>query len=51
VENGRFYIVQTTLRGQLYLRVSLMNPFTTDAHLTALLDECQRLAGSCAREE
>jgi L-2,4-diaminobutyrate decarboxylase len=38
LEDGRFYIVQTTLRGQIYLRVSLMNPLTTDAHLTALLD-------------
>lgn len=38
LEDGRFYIVQTTLRGQTYLRVSLMNPLTTDAHLTALLD-------------
>ncbi|WP_046243757.1 pyridoxal phosphate-dependent decarboxylase family protein [Hymenobacter terrenus] len=51
VEAGRFYIVQTTLRGQLYLRVSLMNPFTTDAHLTALLDECQRLVDDYVREE
>ena len=38
LEDGRFYIVQTTLRGQTYLRVSLMNPLTTDAHLGALLD-------------
>ena len=39
---GRFYIVQTTLRGSLYLRVSLMNPLTTDGQLSALLDECQQ---------
>ena len=38
LEDGRFYIVQTTLRGQIWLRVSLMNPLTTDAHLNALLD-------------
>ncbi|GAB3639466.1 pyridoxal phosphate-dependent decarboxylase family protein [Spirosoma arcticum] len=38
LEDGRFYIVQTTLRGRVWLRVSLMNPLTTDAHLTALLD-------------
>ena len=39
---GRFYIVQTTLRGSLYLRVSLMNPLTTDEQLTALLDACRQ---------
>ena len=38
LEDGRFYIVQTTLRGRVWLRVSLMNPLTTDAHLGALLD-------------
>lgn len=36
--DGRFYIVQTTLHGRVWLRVSLMNPLTTDAHLGALLD-------------
>jgi len=35
---GQFYIVQTSLRGRAWLRVSLMNPFTTDAQLGALLD-------------
>ncbi len=38
LEDGQFYIVQTTLRGHVWLRVSLMNPLTTDVHLTALLD-------------
>lgn len=41
--DGKFYIVQTTLRGQLYLRVSLMNPQTTDQQLAALLDEVARI--------
>ncbi len=38
LQDGRFYIVQTTLNGQLWLRVSLMNSFTTDAQLSELLD-------------
>lgn len=38
LEDGQFYIVKTNLRGHVWLRVSLMNPLTTDAHLTALLD-------------
>jgi L-2,4-diaminobutyrate decarboxylase len=37
VEEGRFYIVQTVLHGQLYLRVSLMNPLTGEDELQELL--------------
>ncbi|OIN58145.1 pyridoxal phosphate-dependent decarboxylase family protein [Arsenicibacter rosenii] len=36
---GRFYIVQTTLNGAVYLRVSIMNPLTTTHDLDALLTE------------
>lgn len=43
LEEGKFYIVQTTLADKLYLRVSLMNPLTTEADLIALLDEVERL--------
>jgi L-2,4-diaminobutyrate decarboxylase len=39
LEKGHFYIVQTTLRDQVYLRVSLMNPLTTVQDLEKLLDE------------
>jgi L-2,4-diaminobutyrate decarboxylase len=49
--DGQFYIVQTSLRGQLYLRVSLMNPLTTDQHLTALLDEVERIGQAIAAPE
>lgn len=44
LEEGKFYIVQTTLGDNLYLRVSLMNPLTTETDLTALLDEVERLS-------
>lgn len=37
IESGKFYIVQTTLRDTVYLRTTLMNPFTTEADLEALL--------------
>ncbi len=43
LEEGKFYIVQTTLGENLYLRVSLMNPLTTETDLTALLDEVEKL--------
>jgi len=37
IESGEFYIVQTTLRDTVYLRTTLMNPFTTENDLEALL--------------
>ncbi|MFZ1705561.1 MAG: pyridoxal-dependent decarboxylase [Saprospiraceae bacterium] len=44
LENGSFYIVQTLLHGQRYLRVSLMNPFTGDKECRFLLDTIQDMA-------
>ncbi|MBW3544057.1 MAG: aminotransferase class V-fold PLP-dependent enzyme [Bacteroidetes bacterium] len=41
VEEGRFYLVQTILHGQLYLRVSLMNPLTAKAELQELLQKIE----------
>ena len=46
LENGKFYIVQTQLRGHLFLRTTLMNPFTTEAILGQLLDEVERVGSS-----
>lgn len=37
LEEGRFYIVQTILEGQIWLRITLMNPLTTEEHLTRLI--------------
>lgn len=44
IEGGRFYPVQVRLGGTTWLRTTLMNPFTTDAHLAALLDELRAAA-------
>lgn len=46
IESGRFFIVQAWLRGSLYLRSTLLNPFATERDLAALLDEIRRLAVS-----
>ncbi|MCU0618915.1 MAG: pyridoxal-dependent decarboxylase [Gemmatimonadaceae bacterium] len=44
VAEGRFYPVQVRLEGRTWLRTTLMNPFTTDAHLAALLDRLRAAA-------
>ncbi len=41
LEDGRFYIVQTTLKGHPWLRVTLTNPFTSREDMTALLKFCE----------
>lgn len=38
LEDGRFYVVQTSLRGHTYLRVTLTNPFTQPSDIEALLE-------------
>jgi L-2,4-diaminobutyrate decarboxylase len=43
IEEGNFYIVETLIQEQLYLRVSLMNPLATGKDFTALLDEVERI--------
>jgi L-2,4-diaminobutyrate decarboxylase len=43
LEDGKFYIVQTTIKEQVYLRVSLMNPLTTVNDLKALLENIEMI--------
>lgn len=43
LENGNFFIVQTTLKGKVYLRVTLMNPFTSVEDMNGLLDEVEKI--------
>ena len=37
LDDGTFYIVQTTLNDKVFLRVSIMNPFTSEKDLSELL--------------
>ncbi len=43
IQSGAFYIVQTKLNGQQALRVTIINPLTTEDDLAALLDEIRKL--------
>lgn len=43
LEKGDFYFVQTRLKGILWLRVSLMNAFTTEDDLMHLLDDITKI--------
>lgn len=45
LDDARFYVVQTSVKGQIYLRVTLMNPFTTKEDLSGLLNLIRSFAG------
>ena len=42
-EDGHFYIVQTDLNDETWLRVTLMNPFTTEKNIKTMLDTLSSL--------
>lgn len=44
INDGRFYIVQTSLKGATYLRVTLLNPRTTKTHIKNLLSSLEHIA-------
>jgi L-2,4-diaminobutyrate decarboxylase len=50
IESGQFFIVSTHLDGIGALRVTIINPLTTPAHLDELLDAIRRAAGPLIRK-
>jgi L-2,4-diaminobutyrate decarboxylase len=48
LEEGEFYFVQTELKGKIYLRTTLMNPFTRRKHLKKLIERIEEKAKEVA---
>ena len=44
LRSGEFYIVQTQLCGETWLRITIMNPATTTSDLEQLLERLRELA-------
>ncbi|MFC4635236.1 pyridoxal phosphate-dependent decarboxylase family protein [Dokdonia ponticola] len=44
LEEGEFYIVSTVLKGEMWLRTTFMNPFTTEAHTQKLIEKIRTIA-------
>lgn len=44
IQEGNFFIVQTRIQGRLFLRMAIMNPFTTEKDLMELLKRLRFLS-------
>lgn len=44
IKSGKFYIVQTRIKDEVFLRVTIINPLTTMDDLKALLQEIEQIA-------
>ncbi|MCO5265903.1 MAG: aminotransferase class I/II-fold pyridoxal phosphate-dependent enzyme [Lentimicrobium sp.] len=44
LDDARFYVVQTSVAGKTFLRVTLMNPFTTETDIAELFTLIKKLA-------
>lgn len=44
LEEGKFYIVQTSLKNEVFMRTTIMNPKTTSKNFELLLDEIEDIA-------
>lgn len=51
LEDGQFYIVQTVLKGLTWLRLSIMNPLTTEEHLSSLISYLKLKANKLRKAE
>lgn len=43
LKEGDFFVVQTRLRGRLFLRTTFVNPLTTEKVLQELIEKCVQL--------
>lgn len=46
LHSNNFYIVQTAIDGEIWLRNTMMNPFTNEEHLLGLIEELEQTAKS-----
>jgi L-2,4-diaminobutyrate decarboxylase len=51
IQSGEFYIVQTTLDGKVCLRLTVMNPITTEGHLDQLMAKIREIGLSILQSQ